>query len=143
MLIGEYTYTIDQKKRIAIPSKFRSSLDGSAVITRGLDNSLVVYPLKEWEKISEKLENLPSSKMNAREYARMIFSGAVDVTLDKLGRILIPDFLKEYAGLKKNVSIIGLSNKIEIWDEDKWNKYKKDTEKEVGNIVGDLEELGI
>lgn len=143
MLIGEYTYTIDQKKRVSIPSKFRSSLEGSAVITRGLDNSLVVYPLKEWEKISEKLENLPSSKTNARGYSRMMFSGAVDVALDKLGRILIPDFLKEYAGLKKNVSIIGLSNKIEIWDEIKWNKYKKETEKEVGNIVGSLEELGI
>ena len=143
MFIGEYSYTIDHKKRLAIPSKFRKSLGKRAIITRGLDNCLVVYPVKEWQKLTKKLENLPSSKIDARGFSRIILSGAVDVNLDKLGRILIPDYLKKYAGLKKEVMAIGLSNKIEIWDEKNWKDYRQKTEKEIGDMAGRLEELGI
>ncbi len=143
MLIGEYSYTIDQKKRLSVPAKFRKDLGKEAVITKGIDNCLVLYPLKTWEKITEKLEAMPTAKREAREYYRHILSGASDVELDKLGRILIPEFLKDYAGLKKNVSILGLSNKIEIWEEKKWQDHKKKTEKEVENITAELEELGI
>lgn len=143
MFIGEYSYTIDHKKRLAIPSKFRKSLGKKAIITRGLDNCLVVYPVKEWQKLTKKLENLPSSKIDARGFSRIILSGAVDVNLDKLGRILIPDYLKKYAGLKKEVMTIGLSNKIEIWDEKNWKDYRQKTEKEIGDMAGRLEELGI
>ncbi len=143
MFIGEYSYIIDHKKRLSIPSKFRKSLGKKAVITRGLDNCLVVYPIDEWQKVSEKLENLPSSKIDARGFSRIILSGAVDVTLDKLGRILIPDYLKKYAGLKKDVVVIGLSNKIEIWDEKTWEDYRQKTEKEIEDMAGRLEELGI
>lgn len=143
MFIGEYSYTIDHKKRLAIPSKFRKSLGKKAIITRGLDNCLVVYPVKEWQKLTKKLENLPSSKIDARGFSRIILSGAVDVNLDKLGRILIPDYLKKYAGLKKEVMAIGLSNKIEIWDEKNWKDYRQKTEKEIGDMAGRLEELGI
>jgi MraZ protein len=138
MFIGEYSYTIDNKKRISIPSKFRKSLGKKAVITRGLDSCLVVYPIDEWEKLSKKLENLPSSKTDARGFVRIILSGAVDVSFDKLGRILIPDYLKKYAGLKKEVVIIGLSNKIEIWDEKNWEAYRETTEKGIGNMASEL-----
>ena len=143
MFIGEYTYTIDQKKRLAIPSKFRKTLGKKAVITRGLDNCLVIYPLEEWQKVAEKLQGLPSSQADSRGFVRIMLSGAVDVALDKLGRILIPDYLKKYASLKKEIAIIGLSNRIEVWDREKWEEYKQKTEMAVGDIAARLKELGI
>jgi len=141
MLIGEYIYTIDQKKRIAIPSKLRKALGKKAVITTGLDNCLVIYPFQEWQKLTKKLENLPSGQVDARGLARIMLSGAVDGELDKLGRILIPDYLKNYAFLKKNVAILGLSNRIEIWDEERWKEYKEKTEKEIGDMASRLQQL--
>ncbi len=135
MFIGEYIYTIDHKKRLAIPSKFRKTLGKRAVITRGIDNCLIVYPISEWEKLAKKLENLPNSQIDARSFARIMLSGAVDVELDKLGRILIPDHLKNYAFLKKNIVIIGLSNRIEIWDEIRWREYKEKMEKTVSDMA--------
>lgn len=143
MFIGEYTYTIDNKRRVAIPSKFRESLGRRAVITRGLDNCLVIYPIEEWKTVAEKMQSLPSSRTDARGFVRLMLSGAVDVALDKLGRVLVPDYLKEYAGLSKNVAVIGISNRIEVWDEEAWDKYKKSAEKEVGDMASRLEELGI
>jgi len=143
MFIGEFSYTIDQKKRIAIPSKFRKELGKKAVITRGLDNCLAVYPMEEWKKLTKKLEGLPNSQTDARGFARIMLSGAVDAMLDKLGRILIPDYLKNYAVFEKNVVIIGISNRIEIWDEKKWQEYKQKTESEIGDMASRLQELGI
>ena len=143
MFIGEYVYTIDQKKRIAIPSKFRKELGKKAVVTRGLDNCLVVYPIEEWKKLTKKLENLPNSQSDARGFARIILSGAIDAMLDKLGRILIPDYLKNYAAFEKNIVIIGISNRIEIWDEKRWQEYKQKTESEIGDMASRLQELGI
>ncbi|MBZ9572147.1 division/cell wall cluster transcriptional repressor MraZ [Patescibacteria group bacterium] len=143
MFIGEYRYTIDTKKRLAIPAKFRKELRKKVIITRGLDNCLVIYPLKEWGIMSEKLSKLPASQLEARGFARIMLAGAVDVELDKLGRILIPDYLKKYALLKKNVVLLGLSNRIEIWDEKKWQKYKEKTEKEIGDMASRLQQLGI
>lgn len=143
MFIGEFTYTIDQKKRIAIPSKFRNELGKKAVITRGLDNCLAVYPMVEWRKLTKKLENLPNSQTDARGFARIMLSGAVDAMLDKLGRILIPDYLKNYAAFEKNVVIIGISNRIEIWDEKKWQEYRQKTEREIGDMASRLQQLGI
>jgi len=143
MFIGEYTYSIDEKKRLAIPVKFRQALGKKAVLTRGIDTCLVIYPLEEWGKLAKKLENLPASQTDARAFARIMLAGAVDVQLDKLGRILIPDYLKNYALFKKNVAIIGLSNRIEIWDETKWQDYKEKTEKEIGDMASRLKELGV
>ncbi len=143
MFIGEYTYLIDEKKRLAIPVKFRKGLGKRAVITRGIDNCLVIYPLPEWRKLAIKLESLPSSRADSRGFIRLMLAGAVDVELDKLGRILIPDYLKNYATLKKNVSILGLSNRIEIWDGEKWQEYKKKTEQDAGGIAERLKELGV
>ena len=143
MFIGEYKHTIDTKKRLAIPSKFRKELEEKAVITRGLDSCLVIYPIKEWDKMARKLESLPTSQIEARNFARIMLSGASEVDFDKLGRILIPDFLKNYADLKKNASILGLSNRIEIWDEEKWQEYKKKSEMSVGDMAEKLKELGV
>ena len=143
MLIGEYKHTIDSKKRLAVPAKFRQSLGEQAVITKGLENCLVIYTLKEWERLAKKLEELPNAQADARNFARLMLSGASDAELDKLGRILIPDYLKNYAFLKKNVAVLGLTNKIEIWDEEKWEEHKKKTETEAGDIAERLRELGI
>lgn len=143
MFIGEYTHSIDAKKRLAIPSKFRRALGKRAVVTRGIDNCLVIYPLAEWQKLAKKLESLPSSQADSRGFARIMLSGAVDVEFDKLGRILLPDYLKNYAFLKKEVAVLGLSNRIEIWNEKRWQEYKKKTEATVGDIAERLKELGV
>ena len=143
MFIGEYSHTIDNKKRLAIPSKFRKDLEKQALITRGIDNCLVVYPIKEWESLAQKLGSLPSAQIDARKFTRIMLAGAMDVKLDNLGRILIPDYLKEYASFKKDVVIIGLYNRLEIWDEEKWKEYKKKTESAVGDVAERLKELGI
>ena len=143
MFIGEYVYTIDHKKRLSIPSKFRKDLGKRAVLTTGLDNCLVVYPTLEWQKLTKKLEGLPNGQTDARGFVRIMLSGAVDVTFDKLGRILVPDYLKDYALLKKNVSILGLSNRIEIWEQKRWQDYKDRTQKDIGDMASRLQQLGI
>ncbi len=143
MLIGQYQHTIDSKKRLALPVKFRGELGDKVVITRGVESCLVVYTQKEWEVVSHKLANLPMAQQEARSFTRIILAGAMEVSLDKLGRILIPDYLKEYAGLKKNVAVCGLSNRLEVWDEEKWDVYRKKAEKSVQEIVSKLGPLGI
>ena len=143
MFIGEYNYSIDEKKRLAIPAKFRQILGKKAVLTRGLDSCLFLYPLKEWASLAEKLSKLPLSQADARGFARLMLIGAMDVNLDNLGRILIPDYLKKYASLKKKVVIAGVYNRIEIWDEAKWQEYKEKTEAGIGNIAERLGELGL
>ena len=143
MLIGEYKHTIDTKKRLAVPAKLRKDLGKGAVLTRGLDNCLALYPLKEWQKMTDKLSQLPTGQIDARGFNRIILAGAVAVEFDKLGRILIPDYLKKYALLKKNVVIVGVNNRLEIWDGAKWETYKQKSEKEVGDIAQRLGELGV
>jgi len=143
MFIGEYRHTIDTKKRLALPAKFRTQLGKTIVITRGLDNCLVVYPLKEWKIMSDKLGKLPTSQVEARGFARIMLAGAMEVNLDKLGRILIPDYLKKYAHLKKNVVVCGIFNRLEIWDAQRWETYRGKMEKEVGDLADKLKELGI
>lgn len=143
MLIGEYEHTIDNKKRLAIPAKFRRFFNQGAVITRGIDNCLVLYPLKEWENMASKLGHLPASQIEARGFARVMLAGAMAVKFDKLGRILIPDYLKKYASLKKSAVIIGLYNRLEIWSGERWASYKEQAEKEVGDLASKLGELGL
>jgi MraZ protein len=143
MFIGEYHHTIDTKKRLAIPAKFRKKLGGSAVLTKSLDNSLVLYPIGEWEELAGKLSKLPVGQSGTRSFVRSVLAGASDIEIDSLGRILVPDYLKEYAGLKKNVVIAGLYNRLEIWDEETWNNYKKNSEKNADNVAEKLGELGI
>ena len=143
MLIGQYEHTIDAKKRLALPAKFRGELGDKIIITRGIEGCLAVYTEAEWKIMSDKLGALTISQAEARSFTRMILAGAMEVFLDKLGRILVPDYLKEYAGLKKNVVICGLSNRLEIWDAEKWETYKVAAEKGVDEIVSKLGGLGI
>ncbi|MFC1700766.1 division/cell wall cluster transcriptional repressor MraZ [Patescibacteria group bacterium] len=143
MFIGEYFHTIDAKKRLAVPVKFRKELGTKAVITRGLDDCLYLYPMKEWEQMAAKLSQLPISRADSRAFARLMLAGAMEAPLDRLGRILIPDYLKEYSGLNKKAVITGLYNRIEIWNEEKWESYKKQTTKKVQAIAEKMNELGI
>ena len=143
MFIGEYCHTVDAKKRLAVPVKFRKDLGKKAVLTRGLDNCLYLYPMKEWEKLAKKLAALPISRSDSRAFARLMLAGAMDISLDGLGRALVPDYLKKYANLGKKVVLAGLYNRIEIWDEVKWEAYKKQTDEKVEDIAEKMNELGI
>ncbi len=143
MFIGEYTASIDDKTRVSIPAKFRASLKSKVVVTRGLDNSLVLYTLDEWKKLAEKLASLPISTANTRAFSRLMLAGAMDCDIDKQGRIILPGYLKDFAQIKKKLVFAGLYNRIEIWSEDAWNKYKTQTEKQSNQIAEQLGDLGV
>jgi len=143
LFIGEYTHNVDQKGRLAIPVKFRAHLSGGAVITHGLDRCLFLYTQKDWEVLAQKLVALPISQSNSRAFARLMLAGAMDVQLDAQGRILIPDYLRPYAGVSKKAVLAGLYNRIEVWNEKRWQEYKLKTEKESDEIAEKMRELGI
>ncbi|MDQ5938838.1 MAG: transcriptional regulator MraZ [Patescibacteria group bacterium] len=143
MFIGEYKYNLDDKNRLAIPSKFRKFFTDGAVITKGLDNCLFIYTAKEWQKLVDKLANLPISQAKSRAFSRMMLAGAMDVLLDKQGRIILPDYLKQFAELNKQVVLAGLYNRLEVWDEKAWSKYQRVSEKESNQISEGLVDLGI
>ncbi|MEK7575781.1 MAG: division/cell wall cluster transcriptional repressor MraZ [Patescibacteria group bacterium] len=142
MLIGEYKHSLDPKKRVSIPAKFRKEIGKKAVITRGLDQCLFVYPMEEWKKVAEKLSNLPTGQSDTRNFVRMMLAGAMDVDIDSLGRVLIPDYLKDYAGLKDKVVIAGVYKRLEIWNEENWENYKQRIEKQTDVLAEKLGELG-
>ncbi|OGS44485.1 MAG: cell division/cell wall cluster transcriptional repressor MraZ [Elusimicrobia bacterium RIFOXYD2_FULL_34_15] len=128
MLIGLYEYSIDLKGRLFIPAKFREGKNKTFIVTIGLDKCLYVYPFEKWYKLEERLENLPfKDKTEERAFKRILLSGATEVKADFQGRILLPNNLRQYAILKNNVVIIGVSNRIEIWSKDLWDKYNKST----------------
>lgn len=143
MFIGEYSHTIDSKRRLSIPAKFRAELGNKPVITRGFENCLFLYTQSKWQERAKKLSERSPLQADARGLARIMLAGAMEVKLDNLGRILIPDYLKEYASLEKNVIVAGLYSRIEIWDEERWEEYKEKTEKEIGDIAERLKELGV
>ena len=143
MFIGEYYYTVDPKGRIAIPSKLRKTLSGGGVITKGLDNCLFIFSIKDWQQMAEKIKGLPLSQSNSRAFSGLMLAGAMDIKLDSQGRILVPDYLRRYVGLKKKIVLAGVYNRLEVWDEKEWEKYKKRTEKESGDIAEKLGDLGI
>tara|TARA_B100001964_G_scaffold239693_1_gene307818 strand:+ start:634 stop:1065 length:432 start_codon:yes stop_codon:yes gene_type:complete len=143
MFIGEYKYNLDVKNRLALPSKFRNLFIKGAIITKGLDNCLFIYTTKEWNKLAEKLSNLPFSQAKSRAFSRMVLAGAMDVKVDKQGRVILPDYLKSFAGLNKKIIIAGLYNRLEIWDEKMWSKYQKISEKDSTEIAEGLSDLGI
>lgn len=143
MFIGEFSHTIDAKGRVAVPFRFRRGLGKGAVITRSTDTCLVIYPKEEWTTVAQKLSRLPMFDPKAKALSRFIFSGAVEVEFDRQGRALIPQYLRQWAGLKKQVVVTGIFNKIEIWDEVSWKaQQKKDG---VGSAEFDkqIQELGI
>lgn len=143
MFIGEYRHNLDEKGRLAVPVKFRESLKGGAVITKGLDNCLFLYSKEEWAKLAEKLSNMPISQGNARAFARMMLAGAFDVDIDKQGRVVVPSALRAFAGIKGSTVVAGLFNRVEIWEEKAWETYQNETEKDSNEIAENLGELGI
>ncbi len=143
MFIGEYQHSIDEKGRLAVPVKFRNELAQGAVVTRGLDSSLFLFPKEEWDKLATKLANLPLGQSDTRAFARLMLAGAMDVELDKQGRVILPEYLRQYAGLGKNVVVAGLYTRMEIWDATKWEAYKKATEADAEHIAERLGDLGV
>ncbi len=143
MFIGEYKHLIDEKGRLAVPAKFRSDLSHAAVVTRGLDHCLYVFTATEWEIMAQKIKALPMTQANSRAFQRLMLAGAMEVDLDSQGRVLLPDYLRTYAGLKKGAVIAGVYNRLEIWDEDAWVAYKTKTEAQSDEIAERLGELGI
>lgn len=143
MLIGEYKHTLDPKKRLSLPSKWRKELGKKLVITRGLDNCLFVYPLKEWQKISEKIGQLPLGQADTRGFNRFFLSGAVEAEVDSVGRILIPDFLKVFATLDSKVVLAGIHDRVEIWDDNKWEEYKQRIEGQADALAEKLGDVGV
>lgn len=144
MLIGEYTHTIDDKNRVSLPSKFRSLMGKKIVITPGLDQCLFAFTVKEWERIAGKLsENSSMLSSDMRSFTRYMFGGASEVEVDSIGRILVPDFLRERANLKTKVVLIGVQNRLEIWNEKSWTDYKRQVEKQADILADKLSGLGI
>ena len=143
MFIGEYTHSVDTKKRISLPSKFRKELGKKVVVTNGLDNCLLVYSLKAWEDIAKKLGSLPMGQRDTRGFGRFMLAGAVEVPVDSIGRILIPDFLRDFADLKTKVVFAGVYDRIEIWNDKKWSEYKRQIENQADNMAEKLGEIGV
>ncbi|MCF7819964.1 MAG: division/cell wall cluster transcriptional repressor MraZ [Candidatus Pacebacteria bacterium] len=143
MFIGEYNHNLDAKGRLAIPAKFRASFKKGAVVTKGLDNCLFFYSKDQWKEMAEKFSKLPLGPAKARAFARHMLAGAMDVEFDNQGRITLPEYLRNFAGLGKQAVIAGLYNHLEIWDKDSWEKYKKQAEKNSGDIAESLTELGV
>jgi MraZ protein len=143
MLIGEYKHTLDPKKRLSLPSKWRQELGKTLIVTRGLDNCLFVYPHKEWEKITAKIGELPLGSADTRSFNRFFLSGAVEVEVDSVGRILVPDFLKDFAQLDSKVVLAGIHNRVEIWDEKRWMEYKTQIEAQADALAEKLGEIGV
>ncbi len=143
MLIGEYRHTLDPKKRLSVPSKWRKDLGQTLIITRGLDNCLFVYPQAQWNEITQKIGQLPLGQADTRSFNRFFLSGAVEIEVDSVGRILVPDFLKEFAGLDSKVVLAGIYNRVEIWAENKWEEYTQKIENQADQIAEKLGEIGV
>jgi MraZ protein len=138
MFIGEYNNKVDEKGRLAIPVKFRSALADGAIVTRGLDGCLFVYTKSEWAKLAERLTTLPLTAANARAFARHMLAGAMDLEIDKQGRVNLPGYLRQSAAISANVVVAGLFNRLEIWDEATWRTYQAKTEQASAEIAEQL-----
>lgn len=143
MFIGEYQHTIDAKGRLIVPSKLRDQLGDVFVVTKGLDECLFVYPPEEWDLFEKKLKALPLTNKNARKFTRFFLAGARECEVDKQGRILVAANLREYAAIEKEVVLIGVSNRIEIWSKENWNAYNNVDDFDAAELAEAMEELGI
>lgn len=144
MFMGEYEHTVDEKGRLIVPARFREELGLKFVVTRGLDRCLFVYPPGEWGKlVAEKLQALPLGKTEARAFVRTLMSGATECELDKQGRIMLPANLRAYAGLEKDVVVIGVSSRVEIWAKAEWERYSAAAEAAFGEIAETVVGLGL
>jgi len=143
MFMGEYQHNIDSKGRLIVPAKFREGLGTTFVITKGLDSCLFVYTNDEWKIFEEKIKKLPLTNKDVRKFVRFFFSGAVECETDNQGRVVIPQNLREYAGIKKEIISIGVSNRIEIWSKENWIEYNDEENFIDGQLAEKMAELGI
>ena len=142
MFIGEYKHNLDEKNRLSIPVKFRAKLATGCIVTRGLEKSLWLYPTADWEKLAEKIASLPITQKNARSFARLMLAGASDLSLDKAGRVILPKYLIDFAGIANKVAINGIYDRIEIWSEQNWEEFKKEMEENSEEVAENLSEIG-
>lgn len=142
MLIGEFKHTIDDKNRVSLPSKFRKEVGKKVIVTHGLDNCLFLYTLKEWETIAKQLGSLGMGQADTRGFNRYILASAAEVLVDSVGRILIPENLRNAIGIKNKIVFAGLYNRIEIWEEDAWDKYKAQVVKNADQMAEKLGQIG-
>lgn len=143
MLIGEYIHTMDDKNRLSLPAKFRKEMGKDLVVTPGLDNCLFVFTHKEWQVIADRLAENSMLHGDTRSFNRYMFGGAQEVEVDGSGRVLIPDFLKNRANLNSKIALVGVSNRIELWDEETWNGYKKIVEEQADQLAEKLGNAGM
>lgn len=143
MFIGEYRHSLDVKGRIIVPSKLRDGLGDKFVLTKGLDGCLFAYSKEEWTNFEEKIKSLPLTNKDARAFVRFFFAGAVECEIDKQGRALIPPMLRTYAGLNKDLVIIGVSSRVEIWSQEKWDNYSEAEDLEADELAEKMAMLGI
>jgi MraZ protein len=142
MFIGEFSHNLDDKNRLMIPVKFRAALAAGVVVTRGLDGCLWLYPKDEFAKLAENIQQLPITQANSRNFSRLMLSGAMDLELDKIGRLILPGYLKEFSHIKNQVIMAGVGSRIELWPADAWNKFKGEMEEKSTEIAENLSETG-
>jgi MraZ protein len=143
MFIGQYEHHLEKKYRLSVPKKFRSQLEGGGILSQGLDGCLFLYPKSAWEQLVNKISQLPLVKGDARDFTRSMSFGATEVDIDSLGRILVPDYLRQFAGIKNDCMIAGAVDRIEIWDKDRFIKYTAQINSRREEIAEKLSETGI
>lgn len=142
MLMGEFQHNIDAKGRLIVPAKLREDLGESFILTKGLDGCLFGYPQEEWEKLEKKLNDMPLSKKESRTFVRYFYAGASEVEIDKQGRINIPQNLREHAAITKGCLVVGVSDRIEIWDEDRWQAFSTAAAENFDEIAENMVDFG-
>lgn len=143
VFLGEFQHALDDKGRLIIPARFRDGLGERFIVTRGLDQCLFAYPEAEWQVLESRLKSLPLTKADARAFVRFLFSGAYECEPDRQGRIMLPAGLRQYAGLEKDVAVIGVSTRVEIWAAERWAGYVAKAGESFGQIAENLEGLGL
>ncbi len=142
MLMGEYEHTLDEKGRVTVPSRLRDDLHGHFVITKGLDGCLFIYPAEEWGKMEEHLKSLPMTNANARAFARLFLAGAQEAEFDKQYRVLIPPRLREHAGIERDVVLVGVSTRVEMWSKERWERYQAEAQTSYEEIAEKMVDFG-
>ncbi len=142
MFLGEFSHTIDDKGRLTIPAKFRDELEGGIVVTRGTDGCLWAFPRSEWENFADKMSQIPATNPAVRNFARFMFSSASDSIPDRQGRVIIPQNLREYANIQSEATVIGVMNRVEIWNPTRWTEVFSIVEEDPDTMIAQMEELG-
>jgi len=143
MFLGEYTHALDARGRIIVPARFRSELETGLVVTRGYDPCLVIYPLDGWTALASRVAQTSAASRNARSYGRLVFGGAYEATLDSMGRVLIPAFLREYAGIEEEAVVVGVNTYLEIWHPEKWRDALERDAQNLDAILADMTNMGV